>query len=61
MCGDSLGGGGSNIVLAIDPVGEVRGAAHSVCTAVMTDLSQNVISARVETFCINGLHLTWHV
>lgn len=30
MCGDSLGGGGGNIVLAIDLVGEVRGAAHSV-------------------------------
>lgn len=38
MCGDSLGGGGGNIVLAIDLVGEVRGAAHSVYTAVMTEL-----------------------
>lgn len=37
-CGDSLGGGGGNIVLAIDLVGEVRGAAHSVYTAVMTEL-----------------------
>lgn len=38
MCGDSLGGGGGNIVLAIDLVGDVRGAAHSVYTAVMTEL-----------------------